>query len=150
MRASNSEMRNPASMIHATWDPYCCWAMPAIASLVGTTPCAPSAPSIIFPNGPRELTTSPAPAPIKRKPRVALIAASAIWPTDLRIAASPTAVMMPMRKAGTLRISLTRNWTMARAMLMEDLRGRCGRNGWWSAIRRRRCGATRHQPGTLM
>ena len=37
-RASTSETRNPASMIQATCDPYCCWAMPAIASFVGTTP----------------------------------------------------------------------------------------------------------------
>mgnify|MGYP006919504477 CR=1 FL=1 len=54
---------------------------------------------------------------------MALIAAPAIWPMDLRIAASPTAVMMPMRKAGTLRISFTRNWTMARAMFMRLVSG---------------------------
>jgi hypothetical protein len=71
--------------------------MPTMASLVGMTPCAPVEPWIISPSGARELTTSPAPAPMRRKPSVALMAPPTTWPVDLRRAIRPTAVMMPMR-----------------------------------------------------
>src|SRR3954463_9008828 len=84
--------------------------MPTMASFVGMTPCAPVTPWIIVPSGARELVTSPAPAPMSRKPRVALMAPPMICPAVFFIARSPMAVMMPIRYAGSLRISFTRNF----------------------------------------
>jgi hypothetical protein len=92
--------------------------MPAIASLVGITPCAPVAPWIMVPSGASEATTSVAPAPISRNPRVAFNAPPITWPVDLRSATRPTAVMMPIRNAGTLRTSLTMNWAKATSQSM--------------------------------
>src|SRR5699024_4718699 len=61
-----------------------------------------------------EAVTRPAPAPMSKKPRVALIALPRTWPMPLLIAAMPIAVIITIRKAGTARISLTKNCAMAR------------------------------------
>ena len=69
--------------------------MPTMASLVGTTPLVPAALDH-HAGGLSDATTSPAPAPMSRKPRVAF-APPITWPVLLRNAMRPTAVMMPMR-----------------------------------------------------
>ena len=96
-RASRIATTKPRIISHATWAPNSSCAMPAIASLVGTTPWAPSAPWIITPSGVREAVTSVAPAPMSRKPSTAFSAPPATCPADLRRAIRPIAVMMPMR-----------------------------------------------------
>lgn len=92
--------------------------MPTIASLVGTTPCAPVAPVIMVPSGSREAVTRPAPAPMSRKPSVALMAPPMTCPAPLFMADSPTVVMMPMRNAGTDSTSLNRKLAMERRKSM--------------------------------
>ena len=84
-------------MSQETCAPNSSWAMPAIASLVGTTPWAPSAPWIMAPSGVREALTRVAPAPMSRKPSTALMAPPATCPAVRRRAIRPIAVMMPMR-----------------------------------------------------
>ena len=73
-RSRASDTANPRIMIQATLPPNCSWAMPMIASLVGTTPCAPVAPVIMAPSGSRKAVTSPAPTLMNRKSSVALMA----------------------------------------------------------------------------
>ena len=126
-RASTRLIAKPRIISHDTWAPYSAWATATIASLVGTTPWAPVAPRIMAPSGSSEAMTSVAPAPISRNPRVAFSAEPMTCPALLRSATMPTAVMMPMRKAGTLRISLTRNCAMVTNQSMTLLRVAAGR-----------------------
>src|ERR1044072_5940186 len=95
--------------------------MPTMASFVGMTPWAPVTPWIILPSGARELVINPAPAPMSRKPRLALMAPPMICPAVFFIARSPMAVMMPIRYAGSLRISFTRNFEGVTSQPMMSL-----------------------------
>ena len=103
----------PMIISHDTCAPYSCCAMPTIASFVGTTPCAPSAPWSITPSGSKDAVTSVAPALTRRNPSVAFRAPPITAPMLLRSEMRPIAVIMPMRYAGTLRISLTRKRAIA-------------------------------------
>ena len=90
-------MAKPRIINQATWPPNWSWAIPTMASLVGTTPWVPAAPWIITPRGCSDDTTKVAPALMSRKPNVAFSAPPITWPVDLRSAINPTAVMIPMR-----------------------------------------------------
>ena len=75
----------------------------------------------MFPRGSKDATTNVAPAPMSKKPSVALMAPPTTWPEDFRRAMRPMAVMMPMRNAGTAKISLTRNSAMLTSQSMGNL-----------------------------
>ena len=70
-RASSRLIAKPRIINQATCAPNWFCAMPTMASLVGTTPLVPAAPLDHHAQRPQRATTSPAPAPMSRKPSVA-------------------------------------------------------------------------------